>query len=154
MRRVFVCVLILLASSSLVAAPAPLARTVRQTDLDRIRGEWEVVSITWCAFKQRVNQPDVPYTWTYAWVSSPPMSVTGGRLRCPALELDEELLRAAKGLIDLRDSKSGNTILGIYKLTGDTLTIHTARGGEPSRPTFSEEKRFKGDRLMVLRRKK
>jgi hypothetical protein len=151
MRRVVFSVLLGLAANAF-AAPAPFAKPERRSDVERMRGEWEVVSQKRC-YLMESRSGDV-LVWVNVTVKTT-ARVTGERLRwyVRGSFLHEEVIRTHKGNVDLTDAQSGRTCLGLYRLHGDVLVIRTSLAGTPDRPPS-----FDGDRpdeiLFVLRRKR
>jgi hypothetical protein len=154
MRRAVVYALLLLTASSVVAAPAPCAKRERRTDLERMQGEWEIVSYERCYWMKGRDDTDRFIWGGFGWEKAV-ARVAGDRLRwsARAAGLGERLIRAEKGRIDLHDVTSRTTPLGIYKLDGDVLTIRQAHSGELRRPP-SFEGDCDGDVVLVLRRKR
>jgi uncharacterized protein (TIGR03067 family) len=140
MRRAVLSALLIVAASSAVAAPAPVAKAERRTDLAMMQGAWEVLS------ERRYWQQ---------WISSPctaTVRVTSDRFlwhRKGRIER-EEVIRLDKGNIDLTDVETGRTCRGIYRLTGDTLTLHTPEAEKPRSKSFDDAS--KGATRLVLRR--
>jgi hypothetical protein len=154
MQRAVLSASLLLAASSVFAAPAPFAKRERRTDLERIQGKWEIVSYEKCYWMKEFDDTD-RFTWSQFKWEKAVVNVAGDRLRWSALGsgLGEKIIHAEKGRIDLHDVTSRTTSLGIYKLEDDVLTIRQARSWELRRP-MSFEGDFDGDVIFVLRRKR
>ena len=131
--RVFVSSL-LLAGATVVAAPAPVQRADRRSDLERLQGRWE-------------------------WTSEEGVKtavISDNRIRWCVGETDE--CEQAFGLDPAKNPKAidlivnlgsdSYTAIGVYSLEGDTLTIHQSGVDRP--PSFTARG---GDSLTVFRRK-
>jgi len=129
---------VLLTGATVVAAPAPVPRDDRRTDLERLQGKWE---------------------WTTE-DGIKTASITGKRIRWCVGEAGE--CEQAFAVAPAKNPKEIDfdivtdlvssgifTSMGIYRLEGDTLTIHQSLVDRP--PAF---KARGGDSVSVFRRKK
>jgi uncharacterized protein (TIGR03067 family) len=152
MSRLLLFVLFVITSPAL-AAPAPFAKPERRTDLDSVRGEWDVVSEE---LHVRLNMGRGTSSIRYSPKRDGHKAViTGHRLLWCAegRVMSEEAIRLDKGQIDLTDAQSRVTRLGIYKVAGDVIVICTWSAGKADRPK-SFEPDLQGQTAYVLRRKR
>jgi uncharacterized protein (TIGR03067 family) len=153
MRSVLLGTLLVTVATSALAAPAPFAKPERRTDLDKIRGEWDVVSEE---LNLRLDLGRGSSSIRY----SPKRGgfkavITGYRLLwCAEGRItSEEVVRLDKGKIDLTDSQSRVTRRGIYKLAGDVLVVCAWSDGRANRPSSLEPDQ-EGQTAYVLRRRR
>src|SRR5262245_7066551 len=148
MRNAFVLAAVL----ALGFAPAPLPKPVR-ADRPNLTGEWQVVS--WARqFGKGKGQLDTGAI--YRVTDGLTVRIGSGRLEFARdgsrlYHWTMSLHPAARPpRVDLIDSRTNATTLGIYRLQGDTLTI-CYRGSREDRPTdFDSEQQW----TLVLKRKR
>jgi uncharacterized protein (TIGR03067 family) len=153
MRSVIVCVLSL-AAGNVAGAPAPFAKPAR-TELEKLQGEWQVVSET--RFILLPNGDDLTVGRLKSSVRGRTATVSKDCLRWCFVGVSdrEELIRLDgknPGQIDLTCTYSRKTRRGVYKLEGDVLTLCLARAGDV-RPSSLAGGRH-GEVITVLRRKR
>jgi uncharacterized protein (TIGR03067 family) len=152
-RLAFLVLVPLATAAPAVAAPAPFAKPERRTDLEKLRGEWQVISEKRCYLLM------APRGGKLAWVTfsceSKAVSVTGDRLQwhCEGVVTGREVVRLGKGVlppIDLTNEQSGRTRRGIYTLTGGVLTLRVSAGGAGRPKSFTAD--VENEITYVLRR--
>jgi uncharacterized protein (TIGR03067 family) len=151
-RHVLLSVL-LLATPPVLAAPAPFAKPDRRSEMEKFRGEWEVVSsVTQVLIEEGRGASAVRYLRKRGGYN---VVITGDRLQWLAdgKVVSESAVRLDRGTIDLTCVPTRETGRGVYKLTGDTLVVCVARGGHDQRPASLEPERD-GETRYVLRRKR
>jgi uncharacterized protein (TIGR03067 family) len=150
MRLVLLSAL-LLSAPPVLAAPAPFAKPERRSELEKLRGEWVVVSEERQLFfgYGQGGSAAIRHSRRRSGYS---VVIVGDRLRwiVDGRVASESAVRLDKGKIDLTCVQTRETGRGVYKLTGDTLVVCVARD---ERPTSLEPERD-GETRYVLRRKR
>jgi uncharacterized protein (TIGR03067 family) len=138
-------ILMLVAAGALVAAEG--REDAAKKDQERLQGTWKVESAT----KGGKQAPAERLKGMRLVVQGDKMTVSEGTMHEEAtFTLAADQRPAA---IDVKPSRaSRRTILGIYRLEGDTLTVCWARDGE--RPREFASPQGSDDILLVLKREK
>jgi uncharacterized protein (TIGR03067 family) len=143
MRRVILLLVVL----SVAFAPAPFPKPNRQTDLEKLQGEWVTVKSVLEGDEVKLT----PGRDTAVFKGDQISFVTGGTVSArwtitlgPAQQ---------PRTLDLRGAGATNFILGIYRLEGDTLTLcnRNLAGGKDRPGDFTGRK---GVWLAVYKRSK
>jgi uncharacterized protein (TIGR03067 family) len=122
---------------AVVAAPAPFAKPERRSELEKLRGEWQVVTEKRCHLMMAPREAKL--RWVEYSCASQTMSMSGERVQWHAegAVTRREVIRLGKGVlnpIDLTNEQSGRTRRGIYYLTGNVLTLRLSSAGVAKRP--------------------
>jgi uncharacterized protein (TIGR03067 family) len=143
--------LVLVALGSLMAADQPAVGGEKETavkeDMKQLQGNWIVVSI-------QVNGKDLPQ----GKIGDPNASIKDDEYRIHDFRLRLTIDPTKKPKTIDMDGKDGNgkplSMIGIYRLEGDTLQICLAKPGTKERPTMMETEGDTGQSLIVYKRNK
>jgi RNA polymerase sigma factor (sigma-70 family) len=141
---------VLLGISAVMLAQANQEKDNPNADRERIQGSWQVVSV-----KDGGRQPpqkEVEGAKMVIAKDTLVLSLPDGKKLENTYHIDPS--RDPKW-IDVTDTKTNRTTLGLYRLKGDDLTIVLDEGGERGRSTdFVSEQGSPNDLLIVLKREK
>jgi hypothetical protein len=142
MRRLALLVLLPMIVAPAVGAPAPFFRRAREarSDILRFQGRWRTAGVylwrngDWCAAD-------------LAFVVVVSGTTVKWHVRDTLTATEAVTLFPGSRSVDVKDVRTGKTLLGNYAFSGETLTITTADPGQP-RPASVDQGALK----IVLRR--